>query len=147
MLVIADASVLVVALKRRNDEGDELRRWLVELSKGERLHVVQSLTHLEVTSALRRLAKAGKVPDAEAEAAIMRFTELPALRHEVTQPMARRIWELRHNLTVYDASYVALTERLEAEELRPAMLATADARLANCPGLSVQIELFALRDR
>ena len=78
----------------------------------------------------------------EAYAAIVRFMELPARRLQVTQPMAIRIWELRNNLTPYDAAYVALTERLQSEEEVEVALATADGRLANAPGLSCDVRLF-----
>ena len=45
--------------------------------------------------------------ETEARDVIARFVELPARRMQVTQPMARRIWELRNNLTAYDAAYVS----------------------------------------
>ena len=56
--------------------------------------------------------------------------------------MATRIWELRHDLTVYDTAYVALVERLHADERLPTVLATADRRLAAAPGLSIEVRLF-----
>ena len=65
------------------------------------------------------------------------FTQL-----ELTQPMIVRVWELRGNITPYDAMYVAATEQLHAEHAGNAVLATADARLANAPNLSVPVELF-----
>jgi predicted nucleic acid-binding protein len=57
--------------------------------------------------------------------------------------MRQRIWELRDNLTVYAAAYVALVERLESERKTPAALATADVRLTATPGLSIRFEEFA----
>ena len=60
--------------------------------------------------------------------------------------MRQRIWELRHNVTVYDAAYVALVERLQADRREPARLATADNRLAATPGLPIEFELFVLVD-
>lgn len=142
MLVVADASVLVVALQRLDSEGDRLRRWLIDLAGGRELQVLQNLTQLEVMSALRRLVLAGALDETEAHAAIVRFMQLPARRLQVTQPMAIRIWELRNSLTPYDAAYVALTERLQSEERKDVVLATTDARLANAPGLSCDIRLF-----
>lgn len=53
------------------------------------------------------------------------------------RPLMERIWELRHTLSAYDASYVALAELL------PAPLVTCDARLARSSGHSAEIELFA----
>lgn len=145
MLVVADASVLVVAIQRLDDEGDRLRRWLVDLSGGRQLQILQNLTQLEVVSALRRLVLAGASDADEGEAAVARFIQLPARRLQVTQPMAIRVWELRENLTPYDAAYVALTERLQSEERTDAVLATADARLARSPGMSCDVRLFENR--
>lgn len=142
MLIVADASVLVVALQRLGHEAVRLRRWLVDLSDGQELQILQNLTQLEVMSALRRLVLNGSVVESEARDAIVKFMELPARRLQVTQPMAIRIWELRNNLTPYDAAYVALTERLQSEEKVDVALATADVRLANAPGLSCDIRLF-----
>lgn len=51
-------------------------------------------------------------------------------------PLLARCWELRHNLTVYDASYVALAELLGAP------LLTGDARLAAAPGIRCDVELL-----
>lgn len=99
-------------------------------------------TFAEVMSALRRLVLTGALAEEEAAAAIVRFMELPARRLQVTEPMAIRIWELRDNLTPYDAAYVALAERLQAEERTDVVVATADARLANALGLSTDIQLY-----
>ncbi len=49
----------------------------------------------------------------------------------------RRAWELRANVTVYDALYVALAELLDV------VLVTADARLTRAPGLRCQLELLS----
>ncbi len=50
-------------------------------------------------------------------------------------PFADRVWELRDNLTVYDAWYVAVAERLET------LLVTTDARLAGATGPTCEVEL------
>jgi predicted nucleic acid-binding protein len=55
------------------------------------------------------------------------------------QPLSDRVWELRHNLTVYDATFVALAEVLSAP------LVTCDARLASARGHDAHIELFNVR--
>jgi predicted nucleic acid-binding protein len=52
-------------------------------------------------------------------------------------PFLSRIWELRHNLTPYDAAYVALAEVMEAP------LLTADARLSRAPGLACEVVLIS----
>lgn len=51
------------------------------------------------------------------------------------ESLMERIWELRHNLTPYDASYVALAERLGAA------LVTGDVRMAKAPGITASISL------
>ena len=66
----------------------------------------------------------------------------PFRRIDLTQPMLIRVWEMRNNLTPYDAMYVAATEQLMTEHDGRAMLATADGRLANAPTVSVPVELF-----
>ncbi len=52
------------------------------------------------------------------------------------RPLLARCWELRDNLTPYDASYVALAERLGVT------LVTADARLARAPGIRCDVEVL-----
>ena len=52
------------------------------------------------------------------------------------EPFLPRIWDLRSNLTAYDAAYVSLAESLDAP------LLTCDAKLATAPGTSARIELF-----
>ena len=52
--------------------------------------------------------------------------------------LSDRVWELRHNLTAYDASYVALAELVDA------VLLTTDERLCNAPGNRARIELVGL---
>lgn len=59
------------------------------------------------------------------------------LRRVSHRALVARCWELRENLTVYDASYVALAEQLET------ILVTADTRLAGAPGPRCKIELMA----
>ena len=103
-MIVVDASVIVTALADDGDDGDRVRERL----RGERL-VAPHLIDLEVVSAWRRLAAAGQLDDRRVALAM---TDLGALRIERAphQPLVRRCWELRANLTVYDASYVALAE-------------------------------------
>ncbi|THJ66860.1 twitching motility protein PilT [Arthrobacter echini] len=51
-------------------------------------------------------------------------------------PLLARCWELRQNLTTYDASYVALAEKLEV------LLPTADAQLSRAPGTRCEVEVL-----
>lgn len=71
-----------------------------------------------------------------------RFASLPIDRLDLTQPMIARIWELRGNLSAYDAAYVAVLEALTAEQLAEGVLATTDRKLAGAPNLSVDVRLF-----
>jgi predicted nucleic acid-binding protein len=101
---------------------------------GERLSAPE-LIDLEVTSVLRRLCAATQLDPARADQAL---TDLDALRLERIphRPLLRRCWELRHNVTVYDAAYIALAEILDVT------LVTADQRLANAPGTTCVIDLL-----
>lgn len=75
----------------------------------------------EVYSFLRRMASSGSLRDAERLAAEMRRAPVEYLH---TWPYAERIWSWRHNMSPYDATYVALAEDLGAT------LVTSDLRLA-----------------
>ena len=141
-LVVADASVIVPALADEGVTGDVVRQWLVDLAGGEQLHVLRTFTQLEVLSALRKLVAKGVLAEDHADESLRNYASLPSQRHDLTQPMATRIWELRHNLTAYDAAYVALVERLHADERISTVLATADRKLAAAPGLSIEVRLF-----
>ncbi len=67
----------------------------------------------------------------------MALTDLAelAMRRYPHDFLPRRIWDLRNNLTAYDAAYVALAELLDAP------LLTRDRRLATAAGHHAQIEL------
>ncbi|MBN9105210.1 MAG: type II toxin-antitoxin system VapC family toxin [Propionibacteriaceae bacterium] len=80
------------------------------------------LAIVETMSVMRRWARTGQVTEPRARAALTDLADFPASRWSI-EPLLPRIWELRDNLSAYDASYVALAEALEAT------LLTADARL------------------
>jgi predicted nucleic acid-binding protein len=128
-VVVVDASVIASALTNEEELGDRLR---VRLQR-ERL-VAPALIDLEVASAWRGHLRAGRLSWGRAEAA---FSDLAALRLERTLhgPLMGRIWELRDNLTAYDASYVALAESLDT------ILLTGDERLARASGIQCGVEL------
>jgi predicted nucleic acid-binding protein len=142
MIVVADASILVVSLGDDSQVGQRARDLLVELSGGSRLAIVRNLTPLEVMSAFRRLVQLDKLDARVAASVTSRFASLPVDRHDLTQPMMARIWELRGNVSAYDAAYIALLESLMAEQLTDGVLVTTDRRLAAAPNLSVEIRLF-----
>jgi predicted nucleic acid-binding protein len=73
------------------------------------------------------------MPARRAAEAVSDLADLP-LHRSSHRPLLRRIWELRHVATPYDAAYIALAEALEV------VLLTADARLARAPGIKCEIE-------
>jgi predicted nucleic acid-binding protein len=129
-VIVVDASVLILALVDEGKPGERTRARLA----GERL-TAPGVLDLEVISSLRGIVRGGKATAARAERALRRLVALPLERAEHTH-LARRIWELRDNLTPYDASYVALAERLDT------LLLTADAALARAPGIQCEIEVL-----
>jgi len=122
-LIVLDASAAIFALA--ND--GEARR-IVEADTV----VVPHLADSEVASALRIQVLRGRIQPGEAQAALGRWARLGLRRFGVTDLLGR-IWELRENLTAYDATYVALAEALACS------LVTADARLARAPGPSCAV--------
>ena len=95
---------------------------------------VPHLAVIETASVLRGLVRGAKLTESRAQGALQDLVELPLIRHP-HEPLLRRVWQLRSNLTAYDAAYVALAEALNAT------LVTCDTRLgrARLPGLTVEV--------
>ena len=127
---VIDASVLVAALADDTPDGDQVRRAVggIDLAAPE-------LIDIEVLSALRGLVAAGNLDSDLASRSVIRLGRAPIDRHPHA-PLTSRCWELRHNLTMYDASYVALAEDLDAP------LLTADVRLTRASGPRCDFELL-----
>ena len=130
-MIVADASALVDVLLRMR-EADAIEARL--LDSGLRLHVPH-LIDAEVAHALRRHAAAGAIGAERGRDLLADFVDLPMQRHPHDW-LLPRVWEMRHNLTAYDAVYVALAEALDAP------LVTRDQRLAAAPGHSARVELL-----
>lgn len=81
----------------------------------------------EVVSALRALARHSSALEAAVPAALRHLAGLPILRMPLA-PLLQRMWQLRGNVTAYDAAYVALAERLGAPVI------TGDRRPAEATG-------------
>ena len=129
MLVVDTSAVLAALVARQPAAG------LVEcLAQDGDLHGPH-LIDTEVLHALRRLTIAGAISDDRAADARRDFAELALVRYP-HHPLSDRIWELRHNLTAYDATFVALAEALSVP------LVTCDGRLASAPGHRANVELF-----
>jgi len=129
-VLVVDASVVATALADDGPHGDAARTRL----RGELL-VAPELLDLEVASVLRRQRAAQALEERRARLALDDLQAMP-LRRAPHRPLLNRCWELRGNLTVYDAAYVALAELLQAG------LLTADRRLARSPGPRCAIEVL-----
>jgi predicted nucleic acid-binding protein len=99
----------------------------------EGLHVPH-LADIEVVQALRRYVREGEIDADAGETALDDLRALDLQRH-AHEPLLERVWELRQNLTAYDAVYVALAEVLDG------VLLTCDRRLSQAPGMSRPVTL------
>jgi predicted nucleic acid-binding protein len=129
-LIVLDASV-ALELILRMPAGVALEERLFQ--PDETLHAPH-LLDVEVAQVLRRYALAGEVSPERCRAALDDLAGLPLTRypHDLLMP---RLWELRDNLSAYDAVYVALAEALDAA------LITRDQRLVNAPAHRARIEV------
>lgn len=117
-MIVLDASAAVLGLLNAGDA----RRILA----GEPC-AVPHLADSEVAHALRGQVRQDRIGTDDAWRALERWSRLGIRRFAVAGLLAR-VWELRENLSAYDATYVALAEALECP------LVTADARIARAPG-------------
>ena len=127
-VLVVDASVLAPVVA---DGGVDGRRFRARL-RGE-VVVGPDLLRVEVSSVLRRHANNGQLTAEQAESAVGDLLAFPITVFP-TAPLLGRVWELRHNLTAYDACYVALAEAVQQP------LLTADHWLANAPGVGCPVE-------
>jgi predicted nucleic acid-binding protein len=130
-VIVVDASVIIELL---------LRTEAAEMMEDRLFSQVQSLCaphllDLEVAQVLRRYAAAGEITGERGLEALEDLGNLPIHRYP-HDFLLERIWELRHNITAYDAAYISLAESL------PAPLITRDARLSTAPGHHALIELI-----
>ena len=127
MTIVPDASV-AVELLLRTPLGETLSRRLA----GEIL-VAPALIDCEVLAVLRKLVMRGELSEPRAAAAIDDLPLWPVRRVAATD-LLREAWSLRHNVSAYDAFYIA------AARLCEAMVLTADGPLARAPRLGIAIE-------
>lgn len=125
---VLDASVAVAALTDPASHAAEL------LAGEDAAFHVPSIFDAEVLSALRGLVRGGKFDSAAASELVVDLMVLPVDRWHMS-PLLPRMWELRDNVTPYDAAYVALAE------MTGAVLVTGDERLAAAPGTSCATEV------
>ena len=130
MNLVVDASVFVAALLDTGVVG----QW-AESTLASELIIAPELAMVETTNILRRLERAKEISPLEAKLALRDFMRLDIQLFPFA-PFSERIWDLRDNVTSYDAWYVALAEALDCP------LATLDQKLmlangTKCPFLSV----------
>ena len=131
-MIVIDASAEVAVLLGIGLEVERIRERIAR--PGETLHVPH-LFEIEVLHALRGLSLRGTISPERSSLALSRLSDTQFTRYPHTTLMGR-VWDMRENLTAYDAAYVALAEALDAP------LVTMDARLAQAPGIRATIEVY-----
>ena len=129
-MIVIDTSAAIAALAARPLVHDLVAR----LQDDGDLHAPH-LIDVEVIHALRRLVASGELTEDRAADVRSDFADLAIVRY-AHYPLADRMWELRQNLSAYDAAFVVLAEALGAS------LVTCDGRLARTSGHQARIELF-----
>lgn len=130
-MIVVDASALIELLLQ-TALGKRLEARLFD---GEELLNAPHLVDTEVLQVMRRLVIAKELTVAQADAAVSDLGSLDVVRHG-HEEMSGRVWELRHNLSAYDATYLALAESLDAT------LVTGDRGFLRVPGRRAKVELW-----
>ena len=130
-MIVVDASALIEVLLGTSAGSRLAERFFAE---GETLHAPH-LLDVEVAQVLRRYVLSRLFGAERGVEALEDLADFPIARYP-HQPFLPRIWELRHNVTAYDAAYLALAEALAAP------LVTRDAKLASATGHQARIELM-----
>jgi predicted nucleic acid-binding protein len=131
-MIVVDASVLAVAIGDDGESGFLARSAIA----GHQISA-PDLVDVETVSVLRARWRAGALSAERFAAAVDDLSDFPADRYP-TLPFMRRAYQLRSNVTAYDATYVALAEQLGCP------LVTADVRLTNAPGVHCRTTLLAV---
>jgi predicted nucleic acid-binding protein len=131
-LIVLDASAAVSIFLNIGPQAARIRQRIVQPE--EALHVPH-LFDVEVLHVLRRHSLSGALSESRGRLALRRLSSTRLTRYPHAL-FVRRIWELRHDLTAYDAAYVALAETLDAP------LLTTDRQLAQVPGIRAKVELY-----
>lgn len=121
-MIVLDASAALDFLLRDEESFDWVEQRLLEGG----LLAAPHLLDTEVAHVLRKHVLGGRLHEGRAAEALAHLDELVLDRY-AARPLLARIWELRHNLSGYDAAYVALAEALDAP------LITGDRRLLDLP--------------
>lgn len=129
-MIVVDASAVLEALLR-TPAAKAVEKWLFD--PRQTLHAPH-LLDIEVAQVIRRYSANGEIDSERGRASLADLADFPLHRypHDFLLP---RIWDLRNNLTAYDAAYVALAEALDAP------LLTRDRRLAAAAAHHARVEL------
>ena len=127
--MVLDASAAIELLLNTASGG----RLAARLADEAEIVHVPHLVDLEIAQVLRRYVLGGALDERSGATALQRWRDFDAERYP-HEPLLDRIWQLRANVSAYDAVYVALAEALSD------VLVTGDHRLARVPGLRVGIE-------
>ncbi len=127
-MIVLDASVVVELLTNRA-LADTIR---LAIAESDEALIAPYLLDIEVMNAVRGLAAARLIGQDAAQEIVANLTDLPVDRLEHI-PFLHRIWELRHNLTAYDATYIAIAEATDST------LFTMDGKLARGHRASVRV--------
>lgn len=133
-MIVIDASAAIEWVLQTPRGAEIEARIFRKPGESPRLHA-PNLLDVEVAQVLRRHVAKGLVSEARGQTALEDFLQIPVLRypHDVLLP---RVWELRKNLTAYDAVYVALAEALEMP------LLTCDASIAGASGHRARVDVI-----
>jgi len=129
-VIVVDASALLEALLR-TPAAAAVEQRLFE--PGQSLHALQ-LLDVEAAQVVRRYAANGAIEPERGRTALVDLADFPIRRYPHAFLLSR-VWQLRNNLTAYDAVYVALAEVLDAP------LLTRDRHLADTASRHVRVEL------
>lgn len=130
-MIVVDASVVLEILLATTVG----RRFESELYARSGAWNVPHLLDTEVLQVLRRLVRARQLDAERALLAVEDLGNLDLVRHGHTD-LASRVWELRHSLTAYDATYLALAEALGAT------LVSGDRGFERVPDRRVAVEVW-----
>lgn len=128
-MLVVDTSAVIAALA-----GGAPSALLTRLGEDGDLHAPH-LLDTEILHALRRLVLSGAMSEAKAQDIRSDVADLAVARYP-HEPLSDRVWELRANLTAYDATFIALAEALAVP------LVTCDGALSRAPGHDAVIEHY-----
>lgn len=129
-MIVVDSSAVLEALAGSDPAPGLIERLTVD-GDLQAPHLIDT----EILHALRRMCRRKEISLERAADALSDLADL-ALTRYAHEPLNDRVWELRNNLTAYDATFVALAETLDVP------LITCDAPMAAAPGHAARIELF-----